>query len=170
MQPGVDAVEAVPGMTTVLAVLLIAATCPLVLLGRAAIERAWRRAAAWAAATAVVVGLCALYVAPRYETWQRTWDYDATWARVEAHYGVRLSEEDKATTTLPRPPRGYSSGVVNQHELGPVTMPDGTVREDLFLQFAQARPARVAVVTQPEGANELVATVGGWWPEIPVVE
>ncbi|UZN01562.1 hypothetical protein [Cellulomonas sp. S1-8] len=169
MQPGVDAVVSVPGMTWVLTALFVVAVFALVFLVGAAFTPSWRRGIASGVVLAVTLVAGFAYAAPRFEAWQEVYDYDATWSRVEARYGVRLSAQDRATT-LPGPPGRHGTGIVNQRELGAVVMADGRVRDDLYLQFATGRPVRVAIVTKPAGANELVVSVGGWWDELPVVD
>ncbi len=167
MRPGVDAVDAVPGMDLVLVVGLVLGMFILFSLVAAAFAEEWRRAAVRAAMLAVVLGAVVAYAAPRLGTWQELYDYEATWARLEARYDVELSEADKAVE-LPGRPGRYGGGILSQRELGPVTMPDGTVREDLYLQHAAGEPLRIAIVTRPPGVNDLVVTTGPWWDEIPV--
>lgn len=169
MQPGVDAVEAVPGMTWTVTVLVVVGIGALLSTVAAAYSERWARAVASGVVLAAVVGTVVVLVAPRLDAWREVYDYDATWARLEARYGIELSAQARSTR-LPGPPGRHSAGIVDQDALDAVVMPDGSVRDDLFLQYARGEPARVAIVTRPAGASSLVVTRGGWWDEIPLAD
>ncbi|MFF1529382.1 hypothetical protein [Cellulomonas sp. NPDC058312] len=169
MQPGVAAVQTFAWLTPVVVGLLVVGVFALLLLIGAFMRSSWRQGVVSGVVLVAVVVAGGVVLPPRLDAWREHYDYDATWARVEARYGVRLSAED-TERTLPWPRGRHSGGIVDQDHLGPVVMPDGSVREDLYLQVQTGRPARVAVVTKPEGANELLVTVGGWWDELPVVD
>lgn len=169
MQPGVEAVESVPGMTWTVTVLLVVGIFALLVTVGAAYAERWRRAVVSGVVLAAVVVTVVAYVAPRFDAWQEVYDYDATWARLEARYGVELPAEARSTR-LPTPGGRHSGGIVDQEALDAVVMPDGTVRDDLYLQYAKGDRVRVAVVIKPEGVNPLAVTKGVWWEEIPLVD
>lgn len=168
MQPGVVAVESVPGFTWIVALALIVAMFALFSLVAAWFRESWGRAVLSGLVLAATVGGGIAYAAPRAEEARKGYDYDATWARVEERYGVTLSDEDRAIV-LPVSRGRYSGAILDQVELGSVLMPDGTVRHDLYLQWDGGRPPRVVLVTKPPGVSELLVTQGPWWDEVPVV-
>jgi hypothetical protein len=169
MQPGVAAVQTFAWLTPVVVGLGVVGLFALLFLIGSVMSSSLRQGLVSGLVLVAVVVAGGVVLPPRLDAWRDHYDYDATWARVEARYGVRLSAED-TDRALPWPRGRRSGGIVDQDRLGPVVMPDGSVREDLYLQVQTGRPARVAVVTKPEGANELLVTVGGWWDEIPVVD
>lgn len=168
--PGVDAVLSVPHLTEVATGVLVGTLMSVLAL----IKEAPHRDHPGRIAAAVVVlvaslGVGAAWVAPRWG--QPLYDADATWRALESRYGVTLTPADKNATDLStfRARKGTRSSI-QQWPLTGVRGSSGEIRDDLFLQVRTSSPARLAVVTKPEGVSALVPAYDVWWPELPVVD
>ena len=168
--PGVDAVLSVPYLSEVATGVLVGTLLAVLQLMKEVPHRDHPGRIAVAAVVLVaslVVG--AAWVAPRWG--EPLYDADATWRALESRYDVTLTRADKDATDLSsfRARKGTRSSV-QQWALTGVRDASGGVRDDLFLQVRTSSPARLAVVTKPEGVSELIPAYDVWWPELPVVD
>ena len=163
---GVAIVPSVADYYVITMPLLLAAIFMLIFAGKSLFEERYARVVVFGVLFALSAGTLVTYFVRNKEEIQKVHDYPATVAALEARYGVTLDDAVVAELWFPGPGK---YGTVDQDEIGSVTRTDGTVIEDVYVQFSTGDNQRVALVRPEDGTNTLLVTKGGWWPELPVV-
>lgn len=162
---GVGIVPSFPHLYAIVVPILLATVAGLLLLGKGFVNSNLAHGIIGGVLAVVMGTTLVLFYVRNIERIQLIHDYPATFAALEARYGVTLSDENTSGVTFPGPGK-YAT--VNQTELGPVTRTDGTVIDDVYVQYSTGSNQRAALVLPGDDTNTLLVTTGTWWDELPV--